>query len=435
MGINMNTAKNLKKKNFEVNSIILFIFMMSTNVCNYLFQITTGRLLSVSDYGTVNTLMSLIVYFSIPNSIISMIAARYIALYHNMNNQKSIASVIQFLLKCGTVIVLGIGITGGLFASSIARLLHLDNHYLVYGCAAVAIINVSAAVMYGILQGLQLFLPYGIQGIINALCKLLGSIGLILLGYRAGGVISAMIAGAVLTVLYCAFYIRRPLAAAFRYRGSSGIDFREFIRFASGTIIAQSCITLLTNGDILLVKALFSDTEAGTYSSAMVIGKISMYVSTAVIAALFPMVVEEHDKGKDTRRLFAKALLYGGGSSLVMALGMILLGNYVIGILFGQKYLDAIHYLPAVCIFIVPLTFLTVIMNYVLAIDRVKFFAVSVLCSTAAILALTSLYHTSVTQVMTTCGIVLSIEVILNLIRYFRGEHQKRPETCEDTKI
>lgn len=390
--------------------------MMSTNICNYLFQIVTSRLLSVNEYGTINTLMSLIVYFSIPNTIISMISARYIALYHNTSNQKSTVCVIHFLLKCGVAISLVIGIIGGLFASHIANLLHLDNHYLIYGCAAVAVVNVSAAVMYGILQGLQFFLPYGIQGLINALCKLLGSAGLILLGYHVGGVIAAMTVGGILTVLYCAFCIRHSLAQAVRYRGDSSVELHEFIRFASGTIVAQSCITALTNGDILLVKALFSDAEAGTYSSAMVIGKISMYVSTAVIAALFPMVVEEHDKRKDTRRLFAKALLYGGGSSLAMALGMILLGKYVIEVLFGQKYLDATCYLPAVCIFVVPLTFLTVIMNYVLAIDRVGFFAVSVLVSTAIMLVMVGFFHTDVVQVMTICGVILSADVIVNLI-------------------
>lgn len=410
------------KKSLETNSIILFTLMMTTNVCNYLFQIVAGRLLSVSDYGTVNTLMSLIVYFSIPNSIISMIAARYIALYQNMDNQKSISSVIRLLLKCGTVIALIIAIIGLLFSESIVSILHLNTRVLVYGCAAVAVINVSAAIMYGILQGLQLFLPYGIQGIINALCKLLGSIGLILLGYTVGGVIAAMIIGAVLTVLYCAFCIRHFLIAAVRYKGESVVDFHDFIHFASGTIIAQSCITALTNGDILLVKALFSDAEAGTYSSAMVIGKITMYVSTAVIAALFPMVVDEYSKGNNTKKLFTKALLYGGGSSLVMALGMNLLGKYVIGILFGQKYLEAIHYLPAVCIFIVPLTFLTIIMNYVLAIDKVKFFAISTLCMTIIMLTLIFFFHTSVTQVMIICGLILTFDVIINLGRYFRME-------------
>jgi len=410
------TTSQVKKINFELNSIILFIFMMGTNVCNYLFQIVTGRLLSVTDYGTVNTLMSLIVYFSIPNSIISLIAARYIALYRDMENEDCVSSVIRLLLKCGAVITVAIALIGLLCAGPIADIFHLDTRSLVYGCAVIAIANVSAAIMYGILQGMQFFLPYGVQGIINAVCKLAGSVLLILLGYKAGGVIAAMIIGAVLTVLYCAFYIRGYLAPAIRYKGESAVNFKEFIHFALGMIIAQSSVTALTNGDILLVKALFDDTVAGTYSSAMVIGKIAMYVSAAVTAALFPMVVEEHSKGHDTGKLFKKALLYGGGSSIIMALGMNLLGKYVVGILFGQKYLDAIRYLPAVCLFVVPLTFLTVIMNYVLAIDRVGFFAVSALVSSAIMLVMVGFFHTDVAQVMTICGAILSADVTANLL-------------------
>ena len=403
-------------KNLEINSIILFLFMMGTNICNYLFQIITGRLLSVGDYGVVNTLMSLIVYFSIPSSIISLLSARYIALYRNMDNNDSISSVIRLLLKCGVAMALFVTLTGLLFASPIAGIFHLGSRFLIYGCAVIAIINISASVMYGILQGLQFFLPYGIQGIINAACKLAGSILLIELGCKTGGIIAAMITGAILTVLYCAFYIRNYLAAAVRYKGKNVVDLKDFFRFALGMIIAQSSVTALTNGDILLVKALFDDTVAGTYSSAMVIGKIAMYVSTAVIAALFPMVVEEHSKGRDTGKLFGKALLYGGGSSFIMALGMNLLGKYVIGLLFGQKYLAAIRYLPAVCVFVVPLTFLTVIMNYVLAIDRAGFFAVSVLGSAAVILVLAAFFHADVTQVMTICGVILSADVIINLL-------------------
>lgn len=428
----MKTLKS-NKKNFEINSMILFIFMMGANVCNYLFQIITGRLLSVRDYGTVNTLMSLIVYFSIPNSIISLIAARYIALYRGMDNSDRISSVIRLLLKCCIVITLVIALIGLIFSKPISTILHLETRFLIYGCAVIAMISVAAATMYGILQGLQLFLPYGIQGIINAVCKLVGSVLLILMGYKAWGVIAAMTIGAILTVLYCAFHIWGYLASAARYRGENVVDFREFCHFALGMIIAQSSITILTNGDILLVKALFDDTTAGTYSSAMVIGKISMYVSTAVVATLFPAVVEEHSKGNDTGKLFKKALLYGGGSSLAMALGMNLLGKYVIGILFGQKYLEGIIYLPAVCLFVVPLTFLTVIMNYVLAIDRVKFFAISVLVSTALILGLVGLFHTDVTQVMTICGVILSGDVAANLVAIILM--RKKPLLSEDILV
>lgn len=55
-----------------------------------------------------------------------------------------------------------------------------------------------------------------------------------------------------------------------------------------------------TNGDMFLVKYYFDDTTAGIYSSVMVLGKIAMYISAAIIAALFPMVVEKVSRGEDT---------------------------------------------------------------------------------------------------------------------------------------
>lgn len=404
-----------EKKSFEMNSMMLFVIMMGTNVCNYLFQIIMGRLLSVADYGTVNTLMSLIVYFSVPNVIISMIAARYIALYRGEDHKEKISSVIRLLLKCGLWMALAIALLGAVFAGTISDAFRLDSNFLIYGCAIIAIVQILASIMYGTLQGMQQFLPYGIQGIINASCKLIFSVALILLGYKAGGVVAAMIFGALFTVLYCGYYIREELVEAIRNKGKEAVDFREFVRFATGMIVAQSCITILTNGDILLVKALFDDTVAGTYASAMVIGKIAMYVSTAVIATLFPIVVEEYGKGRDTRGLLKKALLYGGGSSVIMALGMNLLGKYVIGVLFGKKYLEAIEFLPAVCMFVVPLTFLTIIMNYVLAIDRVRFFAASAFGALMIMLPLIRVFCADVTQVMMICGTVLLTDVAANL--------------------
>ena len=76
------------------------------------------------------------------------------------------------------------------------------------------------------------------------------------------------------------------------------------------------------------------------------------------------MVVEKHQKGESTERLLGKAMLYGGGMAVTCASGMLLFGKLVIGILFGERYLLAINILPAVCIYVVALTFITVMMNY-----------------------------------------------------------------------
>ena len=95
-----------------------------------------------------------------------------------------------------------------------------------------------------------------------------------------------------------------------------------------------------------------------------------MYVSGAVVAAMFPMVAEQYSQGKSTRALFVKSNLYGGGMAILCAVGMILLGKPIIGIFFGTRYMEAIDLLPAVCAFVIPVTFLTVISNYAVAVEQ-----------------------------------------------------------------
>ena len=233
------------------------------------------------------------------------------------------------------------------------------------------------------------------------------------------GIIAAVIIGIIIAILYGMYFIGHYVKKAIGYIGESAIETGEFIKFAFGTIVAQGCVVALTSGDILLVKAYFSDSEAGLYSSAMVIGKISMYVSTAVVAALFPMVVEKHQKGEDTVLLLKKAMLYGGGISIACATGMIFFGRFVIQILFAERYIEAIGFLPAVCMYVVPLTFNTILMNYVLAVNKVKVFDILIVAGMVIIIGSSFFMHKSVQQLMLMCGLVLWVAFFVNLLYLF----------------
>lgn len=46
----MRTMKKTEQE-FEKNSLLLFVLMMSANVCNYLFQIVMGNLMEVEQYA------------------------------------------------------------------------------------------------------------------------------------------------------------------------------------------------------------------------------------------------------------------------------------------------------------------------------------------------------------------------------------------------
>ena len=395
--------KRMKKigREFEKNSFMLFVLMMSANVCNYLFQIIMGNLMEVEQYAQANTVVSLVGVLSIPTTIITMISARYIALNASNGRYDRIRDVIRLMLK-----------------------------YYVIGALVITIVNLCYSITSGTLQGMKHFFQYGMQSIMIAAGKLIFSIGLVLLGWKVYGIITALLLGTGIAIVYGVHYMKKYILHRDEASARHGIDLKEFLRYSFGTIVAQGCVIALTNGDILLVKAYFDDTQAGLYSSASVIGKIAMYVSTAIVATLFPMVVEKHQKGESTEKLFWKAMLYGGGMAVICAVSMVLFGKLVISLLFGERYMQAIHILPAVCVYVVALTFITIMMNYLLAIDRVKVFGTVMVTALAAVIVLSVWFHESVVQLMTMTGCVLLVAFVVNFLylQYIRYNSKKKNE-------
>lgn len=401
---------------FETNSMFLFCLLMIANVCNYFFQVILGNIMTVEDYGVVNTILGIVAILSVPTTIITMISARYTAMYVSLKNNRSVSSVLKFLfgftlITAGTLLFVGaIGIKQitGLFGFSVFG--------YVAGALIISVANLAFSVTAGTLQGLKQFFYYGIQAILLGVGKLVLSIVLVILQFRVYGVITAIFIATLLSFMYGMIHIRSYLSNIWKYNLVNIIDIKEFCKYALAVIMAQGSIIAITNGDVLLVKIYFGDTMTGVYSSASVIGKIAMYVTTAIIAALFPMAVEKNQKNEDTFPLFQKAMIYGGAASVGAALGMNLLGNFVIGILFGERYNKAIPYLPYVCIYIVPLTFLTILMNYVLAVGKVKVFSISIFVGLIGILAMAAVMHSSIEKIMIMSGVILFSIFLVNII-------------------
>lgn len=408
----------MKKKNFEYNSILLFVMMMMANGCNYVFQIVIARLLGdAGQYAVVNTLISLLSVFLIPNTLMVMVTAKYTALYETMQEQGKLNAVLVKLRKY--TIRIAICMTGlGVCASPlIAGGLKLQHVTYVWGVLITAAIMVLGAVYVGALQGAQEFFKYGMQNLLNMLCKLLFSVLLVLLGFGVFGVLGALGIGAAVVYVYSFGYARKYFA---RINANVLENYGEIKRYILGTFLFQVSITLMTNGDMLLVKAFFNETEAGIYSSAMVIGKIALYISGAVLGTLFPMVAAEHAAGHDTRFLLKKAFLYGGGMTVLCAAVMIVGGKWIVGILFGSVYEGAIGYLPAICAYVVPLTFLTIISNFLVALGKMKLVSISlsVCCLVAFITAL--VLHQSIMQMLCVIGCVMFVVFFADMVVAFR---------------
>ncbi len=156
---------------------------------------------------------------------------------------------------------------------------------------------------------------------------------------------------------------------------------------------------VMTQIDVMLVKHYFSSHEAGIYASAAIVGKAVMYLPDAIVLALFPMVASNQASGQSSDNPLFKSigltLLLSGSGAVVL----ILFPKFVMGVLFGSRYLGAASIASLFGIAMLPMSLIFLMMNYLLAKSKIKFvgvMGVGVLIEMAGFL----LFHNSLNSVL-----------------------------------
>lgn len=355
-------------KEFEKNSSILFALMMLANVVNYLFQIVTGRLLDVDSYGELNTMISIFTLIALPATVLNLVVSKFVTEYDSQNKKDTAKGFLKYITRYIVIISVVIFSIGIFLSNSIAKFIKLHDKKLIVLLFFAAAVCTLTSIVLGGLQGIKKFTAYGLVNLIMPIIKILGSVMFIIIGFGLYGVFGSIALGYIV-MFFVGIWILRKYFKNNKVIKSNCTS-RDILRFGIGSFAVNSGICFFTNIDVVLVKHSFSAQEAGLYSSAAVLAKMVLYVTTAMTVALFPMVVENAKTNK-ARKILKKALLYGGGISIVTALGLIILRKPMILILYGEKYMQSIEYIIPLSVMIVALSFLSIIVNYRLALERV----------------------------------------------------------------
>lgn len=400
--------------------MVLFALMMVTNLLNYGFQVGMGRMMSPEEYGTLNALLSLFMILSAVGGLFMMVAAQDTAYYHALGRDDHARTVLRALLKIAGGVGIALALAGVFLAAPIADALRVKQPLLVGITLLAVAVHSLYLVFSGVLQGLKRFVPYSVAGIIVACAKLLLGVAALALGLRLAGVLAALVLGGVMALVYCVAGIR-DFWPKYAPAGRATLNRTDFLRYLNGIFWAQALTVLITNADMLLVKAFAGvAAEAGVYSAGMVIGKIALYAVGAVVAALFPLVAEASAQGRDTRPLFWRAMGYGGGAAVLCALGMNVFGRFLVRLLFGTAYLDAVPLLPPISLLVVAVTLLTLEMNYLAALKRMRFYTLTLGGGCAVLAGLVAQWHSNTAEILITMATVLYLVVGLNLVTIVR---------------
>lgn len=421
--------QSFARQDFIRHNAIFFIGSLAIAVFNYVYYPVIGRMVSVSDFGEIQALISIFMQMGIVLTAFGYVVTNIIN--NTKNSSESIRviirleqatlilSVVLFVLLClGSVLLK----TSLQFSSVLPLVL----------VGALVIVNVPSTSRTYFLQGIKRLKEVSISGVLFAAGKLGLTIVLILLGNDVLAVMFGYIIAQIATLVYLARKSRSFFpglkSLIILDRGKelsaplSNLVKREFA-YGSIVLVLLSGIMLLYTSDSIISRLFFSTEDAGLYSGVSAVARIIFFV-TASIAGVLIATVKVEDHSKLNKKILIKSLglvtVVGGAVALVFSF----FPNFSISLLLGGSYTHFSHLLPLLSLVMMFCAYNNLLVSYQIALR--KFSAVIPVAIGVGILVTSvMLYHEKLEDII--YGYLISnlvVCMILSLQIVRRGKNE-----------
>jgi O-antigen/teichoic acid export membrane protein len=166
----------------------------------------------------------------------------------------------------------------------------------------------------------------------------------IVVGAGIGGVIGAVIASIAICLVgaeWAARRVRRPDTGAFSITGAT-------------IIVLTVAFAWLTTSDVIFLRAGAPEDLVGAYAAVTVLVRAGLIVPSTLSLYLLPRFVRNRDNPKLTRIGVLVTLGVSFATSAVMVLLFALLGGWIVGLLYGDRYDAAVALLVPTALAYLP---------------------------------------------------------------------------------
>ena len=349
----------------------MFIASIIGGICNYAYQLYMGRALGPEEYSVFGSLFALSYIIFVLTGTIQTTGARFVSKFVGEGKTGNINHLLRGMLK--RMLFLGIAIfLFFVFASGwISRFLNINDVTPVIIVGTVFLFSLLLPVNLGALQGLQKFKWLGSNNVIGFASKLIIGVLLVSIGFGVNGALGAVVISSIVVLVLSFIPLKNFLSP--NYKVNPGFDFHEIYRYSLPAMLAMFCFAVPANVDVILAKHFFEAHDAGLYTAASVLGKIVLFLPGAISAVMFPKVSKMNANGGDTKKLLNKSLFYTAILSGLLAIGYWFFPSIVVGIPFGNTYLEAIPLVKFYGLAMLFFSLSVVFMRYSLAIHDIKY--------------------------------------------------------------
>lgn len=322
---------DLRRRPGVLASIVVLAASIVGHAGNYAYYVVAARMLGPAEFASISAVIAFATLAFMPFSGYQTAAARDVAALVEADDSERLHGYLQALFRHLAAIVLPLGAMLLLAAPLLTRWLTLDSPLMAVTAALWILGGVVLVVAIGALQGLGRFGNVALQlaGPLGALRVLLLP-PLVLLAGVLGGVLAMVLATLV----------GLSLAAPPLWKAARGASGPATLRVGA-SVLGLLAFASLTNMDILAAKALLPATEAGTYASAALLGKIALFAPAALTLVLLPKAAARLERGERADRPVLLTLAVSGLSGLAIAAFFALLPRALVQFTFGSEFSDA----------------------------------------------------------------------------------------------
>lgn len=333
--------KALKNRYIKDN----IIFMVGTALAGflgYLFHFFVARKLTVSEYGEVQSVFSLVAMFGMFAAGISYFVIKYSSLFAVKNDYSANDEFVFYLNKKIIKIAFIILPAFFIFVPFIKNILRLSDVWGILAGIFAVIFGTMAVVFQETLRAWQKFLALSIAGVLGAAIKLIFGYGFAVFFGTASAVIFSLTVSSFLVWLVVIYFWKKLRRKTWNKEKKHWDDYilrKKIWKNAIQIFFFSFVSSLLLNIDILLVKGLTTPETAGYYSALSIFGKIILLLNMSIVGVALPRACRDGHQGKDLR-----SKIFFISFCLMIVIGLLITFIYFLAsealviTLFGQKY-------------------------------------------------------------------------------------------------
>lgn len=299
---------------------------IAANVTSYALVLVAAHVMTEANYGTLSSLLGLLLIASVPMLAVQTVAARRAA------TGEGATGVVR-----GTAVVGLSAMAVFAVASPLLTLfLHLHSPVGVLIVAATVPVTAILGAAMGVAQGHRRFRRLSWLILLTTGGRSLGGIAALAVRHTPTATLAGIFAGTAGAAVVATVSGRRTarLGRDALRRGSAGV-----VREALHAGHAHSAFLLVTSLDVLLARHVLSPTAAGVYSVGSVVSRAALWLPQSLVTVMFASLAEQHMQRTTARR----AVMAVAGVGAVVVLGTAALGPLVVSVVGGKKYAQLDH--------------------------------------------------------------------------------------------